>query len=95
MRPEAHIQTLHSFFRHFQLLNLNLPLVEKVAAIRSLLRWRGELISDFDILIGATALHYDLTLLIYNTRHFKRIPDLKLYPLAAWHPFLSEIITAC
>ena len=36
---------------------------------------------------------YDLTLLTYNTRHFKRIPDLKLYP-PAWHPFLSDIIIA-
>jgi len=53
------MQTFRSFFRHFQLLNLNLPIVEKFAEIRSLLRRRGELISDFDILIGATALHHD------------------------------------
>ncbi|HYT42532.1 MAG TPA: type II toxin-antitoxin system VapC family toxin, partial [Methylomirabilota bacterium] len=62
-RPEAHIQTFRSFFRHFHLLNFNLPLVEKFAEIRSLLRRRGELISDFDMLIAATALHYDLTFL--------------------------------
>ena len=34
--PEAHIHTFRSFFRHFQLLNLNLPLVEKFGEIRSL-----------------------------------------------------------
>ena len=56
--------------------------MERSADIRSLLRRRGELISDFDILIGATTLHHDVTLLAYNTRHFRRIPDLKLYPPA-------------
>ncbi len=62
---------------------LNLPIMEKFAEIRALLRRRGELISDFDILLGATALHHDLTVLTYNKRHFERIPDLKLYPPAA------------
>ncbi len=57
--------------------------MEKFAEIRALLRRRGELISDFDILLGATALHHDLTVLTYNKRHFERIPDLKLYPPAA------------
>ncbi len=63
VRPEAHIHTFHSFFRHLKLLNLNFPLVEKFTEIRSLLRRRGKLISDFDMLIAATALHYDLTFL--------------------------------
>jgi predicted nucleic acid-binding protein len=53
--------------------------MEQFAAIRSHLQRRGELISDFDILIGATALAYDLTLLTSNKRHFTRIPDLRLY----------------
>ena len=33
----------------------------------------GQIIADFDILIAATALHHDLTLLTRNTRHFDRI----------------------
>lgn len=77
--PEAHLDTFRQFVSHFQLLNLNLPIMERFAEIRSYLRRRGEIISDFDILLGATALHYDLTVLTDNKRHFKRIPDLKLY----------------
>ncbi len=61
-------------------MNLNDPIMEQFAEVRAYLRRRGELISDIDILLGATALHYDLTLLTYNTRHFKRIPQLKMYP---------------
>jgi len=36
-------------------------------------------IADFDLMIGATALYDDLTMLTFNLRHFRRIPDLKLY----------------
>ncbi len=34
---------------------------------------------DADLLIAATALEHDLTLMTQNLRHFNRIPDLKLY----------------
>jgi tRNA(fMet)-specific endonuclease VapC len=37
------------------------------------------MIPDMDIFIAATALHYELTVLTYNTKHFERIPHLKLY----------------
>jgi tRNA(fMet)-specific endonuclease VapC len=79
--PEAHLQRFRTFLDNFELLNLNVPIVEMFAEIRADLRRRGEMISDFDVVIAATALHYDLTLFTYNARHFKRIPHLKLYPL--------------
>jgi tRNA(fMet)-specific endonuclease VapC len=81
--PQAHLHTFRQFLAPFPLLDLTEPIMERFAEIRSYLRRRGELISDFDILIGASALSYDLTLLTYNRRHFKRIPDLKLYLPAA------------
>jgi tRNA(fMet)-specific endonuclease VapC len=82
--PEAHLQSFRSFFSHFTLLNLNLSIMEKFAEIRSHLRRTGRIIADFDILLSATALHHDLTILTYNKKHFERIPDLKLYPLASF-----------
>ena len=53
--------------------------MEIFARIRAALRRRGQMISDFDILIASTALQYELTLLTRNTRHFARIPNLRLY----------------
>lgn len=38
-----------------------------------------QIIGDPDILIAATALYHDLTLVTRNQAHFQRIPDLKLY----------------
>ncbi len=77
--PPAHLNTLREFLRPLHFLNLNDPIMERFAQIRSTLRRQGQIISDFDILLGATALHYDLTVLTRNTRHFNRILDLKLY----------------
>ncbi len=57
--------------------------MERFAEIRSLLRRRGKMIADFDLLVGTTVLYYDLTVLTCNKRHFKRIPDLKIYQPAA------------
>lgn len=47
--------------------------------IRANLRQRGELIEDLDILIGATALATNSTLVTFNQSHFKRIPRLRIY----------------
>jgi len=51
--------------------------MERFAETRAYLRKRGEGIPDFDLLIAATALPYDLTLFTVNLRHFGRVPDLK------------------
>jgi predicted nucleic acid-binding protein len=79
--PQAHAVASRQFLQPLRVLNVNESIAERFAETRSHLRHRGELIPDFDILIAATALHYDLTLLTYNRRHFSRIPDLKLYEL--------------
>jgi predicted nucleic acid-binding protein len=53
--------------------------MERFAYLRAELRRRGQLFPDLDLLIAATALQHDLTLLTRNVRHFNRIPDLRLY----------------
>jgi len=77
--PRAHLESFRDFLRPFPALDLNDPIMERFAEVRSHLRRRGEVIADFDIILGATALHYDLTVLTYNARHLGRIPDLKIY----------------
>lgn len=77
--PQAHLNSFREFLRPFVILNLSDPIMERFAEIRSSLRRRGEIISDFDILLGATALNHDLTVLTFNTRHLQRIPGVRLY----------------
>jgi tRNA(fMet)-specific endonuclease VapC len=77
--PGAHIQIFRSFLKNFQLVNLSLPIIEKFAEVRAHLRRKGQMISDIDIFLAATALHHDLVVLTYNKKHFERIPDLRVY----------------
>ncbi len=42
------------------------------------LRKKGKMISDFDLLIGCTAVEKDLIMVTENTREFKRISKIKL-----------------
>lgn len=42
------------------------------------LRREGQLIENFDLLIGATCLQHTLTLLTNNRQHFERIEGLKI-----------------
>lgn len=60
-------------------LGLDESTMETFGRVRNYLRRRGQLIPDFDLLIASTALQHDLTLLTRNTRHFARIPNLRLY----------------
>ncbi len=45
---------------------------------RGQLRRAGQIIGDMDLLIAATALQHNLTLLTNNRRHFERIEGLRI-----------------
>ena len=77
--PDAYLTSFRRFIAPFRIISVTEPIAERFAEIRTLLTRRGELISDFDMLIAATALHHHLTVLTFNLRHFSRIPDLALY----------------
>lgn len=42
------------------------------------LRKKGEMISDFDLLIGSTAISNDLIMVTENVKEFKRITDIRI-----------------
>jgi len=54
--------------------------MERFAIVRGQLsRPQRQQIGDMDLLIAATALHHDLTLLTRNTRDFRLVPGLKRF----------------
>jgi predicted nucleic acid-binding protein len=79
VNPDAHLVNVRHFLATYHALTLTEPVMLRFAELRAGLRRRGQLISDFDLLIAATALDHDLTLLTFNRRDFQRVPDLKLY----------------
>lgn len=70
---------VRSFLTAYRILEITDGDAERFGELRSSLRRRGALIQDFDLLIAATALHHDRTLLTFNRRHFERVPGLRIY----------------
>jgi tRNA(fMet)-specific endonuclease VapC len=61
-----------------KVINLNMAITEEYAKIKSNLRKSGNTIDDFDILIGATAIVNNLTLVTNNQQHFNRIDNINI-----------------
>ncbi|HAJ35323.1 MAG TPA: VapC toxin family PIN domain ribonuclease [Chloroflexi bacterium] len=76
--PEQHESGFRNFLRGVMLLPLDRAIMRRFARVRGDLRRKGLLIGDPDLLIAATALHYDLTLLTHNALHFRRITGLRM-----------------
>ena len=51
--------------------------VHDYAEIRHALASKGFTVGDFDIMIGATARRFDLTVVTHNIKHFGKMPGVK------------------
>jgi len=76
--PEGDEQDLNDFLRGMTILGIDEAVCKIFGRERGRLRAEGLLIGDTDLLIAATALQYDLTLLSNNRRHFERIEGLRI-----------------
>jgi tRNA(fMet)-specific endonuclease VapC len=76
--PEKDEQGLHDFLRGVSVLGIDEETAKIFGRERGRLRADGLLIGDADLLIAATALQYNLTLLSNNRRHFERIDGLRI-----------------
>ena len=78
---ERHIQEPQWLRRYVTVLDIS-DVFEEYAQIRCALRKLkknlDKEIGNFDILIGATALHYDLTVVTDNVKHFEVMPGVKV-----------------
>lgn len=77
--PPGRLARFRAYLDDFAVIPLSDPIMESFARIRADLRGSGRLISDLDILIAATAIHHDLTLITRNLRHFERVPGLAIH----------------
>lgn len=75
---KAQLQTFDLRCRASEVLPLTDPIIVRAAEIYAELKDRGELISDADILIAATALIHGLVLITNNVEHFQRIQELQV-----------------
>ncbi|MDP9365798.1 MAG: type II toxin-antitoxin system VapC family toxin [Chloroflexota bacterium] len=67
------------FLREVRVLPLDESIMRRFGQVQAILLDLGQGIGVSDVLIAATALHHDLTLVTRNLGHFRRVPDLKIY----------------
>ena len=72
-------RVFREFLRGVDVLGINQRVARRFAIVRGMLRAQGQLISQTDLLIAATALEHDLIMVTRNVRDFGRVPDLQLH----------------
>ncbi|MCU0320199.1 MAG: PIN domain-containing protein [Flavobacteriales bacterium] len=75
--PARNLDVSKMFLRDMEVITISacLPVF---ANEKARLRKLGQPLPDFDLLIGATAVHHGLTLVTNNTKHFQRIQGIQL-----------------
>lgn len=82
-----------NFLTGIKILNIDENIARIFAKQRSKLRKENKLIDNFDLLIGSTAIYYNLELLTNNIKHFERIDNLKHRDLNCFADFSQPIST--
>jgi len=75
--PEKNQKAFISFLNGIQILPI-FDAIDTYAKEKSRLRKSGKTIDDFDLLIGSTAVAFDLTMVTNNTSHFDNIQNIKI-----------------
>lgn len=75
---KTEFQEIRKLRELFSPIPLSYDILDRYAKLRVLLEVQGNRLEDMDLFIAATALANDYTLVTHNTRHFSRIPGLKL-----------------
>lgn len=76
--PEKQLKGLNDFLTGVTVIGIDDEIRKVFGKQRIKLRKEGKLIDNFDLLIAATCLYYNLTLITNNIGHFDRIEGLKI-----------------
>jgi tRNA(fMet)-specific endonuclease VapC len=76
--PKRSQETLEMFLLGVDILGLDEEICKRFGQLRGSMRKLGQTIGDFDLLIAATALRHNLTVLTNNRKHFEGIAGIKI-----------------
>lgn len=79
--PTSSQSQLEAFLAGVTVLGLDQETCQRFGRLRGSLRRQRKVVADFDLLIAATAIRHNLSLLSRNVRHFENVPDLRLESL--------------
>ena len=82
--PAKSQQLLDEFLApDLKVLGINEDICRVFGRERTNLRKKKQLIGDMDLLVASTALHYNLTVLTNNLKHFNTVEGLKTFSIKA------------
>lgn len=76
-RPAHNLRVLQSFFAPFRSLSFDDACSQQYGSIRTELERAGNPIGPYDMMIAATAIAHELTLVTHNVSEFSRVAGLK------------------
>lgn len=74
---DYNFQIMNEFCDNIDIIGID-DVIPTFSKQKALLKKQGKLIEDFDILIGATAIDYGMTLVTENVDHLGRLQGIKL-----------------
>jgi tRNA(fMet)-specific endonuclease VapC len=75
-RKIENLGKVHRIAEIFPVIEISMTIIDTFAHLKSDLSARGVVIDEFDLLIGATALSMNYSIITNNEKHFKKIPGL-------------------
>ena len=75
---EKHLNETYEISETFNVVAISNVLRQYADLRHALVNQNQKNVGDFDILIGATALHYDMIIVTDNIKHFKLMPEIKI-----------------
>jgi len=76
--PDRNEKTLNDFLSGVSIIGIEEAICKVFGRERGKLRQRKAIVGDFDLMIASTSLHYGLTLLSNNRKHYERIEGLSI-----------------
>lgn len=73
-------KTVQTFFNSLDsIYGLDIEIAQKFGELRAFLKQKGNVIEDFDLLLAATCIVYNLELITFNKKHFSHVNELIIY----------------
>jgi tRNA(fMet)-specific endonuclease VapC len=76
--PDRNVATCRALFEQLTILYLDERIMLQFGRLKATLADRGQRLPDPDLLIAATAIESQSLLVTHNTKHFRRVPELRV-----------------
>jgi len=77
-RAAENLAKVHRLAELYPIIDITRSVMDSFGEIKAQLSTAGTSVDDFDLLIGCTALALNYTVVTNNTKHYEKIPGLKV-----------------